>query len=101
MAKPAITALVTGGAKRIGRAIVEDLAAHGFTVAIHGHSSSGSQRAAAQISARGGKAAVFDTICGSGRLSELFDKVRQTFRSCAASRQQCLAVRRNDSVLDF
>ena len=29
------TALVTGGARRIGRAIVEDLAAHGFAVAIH------------------------------------------------------------------
>ena len=29
------TALVTGGAKRIGRAIVEDLAADGFAVAIH------------------------------------------------------------------
>ena len=29
------TALVTGGAKRIGRAIVEDLAANGFAVAIH------------------------------------------------------------------
>ncbi|MEQ1944095.1 SDR family oxidoreductase [Mesorhizobium sp. VNQ89] len=29
------TALVTGGARRIGRSIVEDLAAHGFAVAIH------------------------------------------------------------------
>ena len=29
------TALVTGGAKRVGRAIVEDLAVHGFAVAIH------------------------------------------------------------------
>ena len=28
-------ALVTGGAQRIGRAIVEDLAAHGWAVAIH------------------------------------------------------------------
>src|SRR5690606_32590166 len=28
-------ALVTGGAHRVGRAIVEDLAAHGFAVAIH------------------------------------------------------------------
>ncbi|MER8391298.1 SDR family oxidoreductase [Mesorhizobium sp. M1340] len=35
MSKVAATALVTGGAKRIGRAIVEDLAAHGFAVAIH------------------------------------------------------------------
>ncbi|MGY6710504.1 MAG: SDR family oxidoreductase [Rhizobiaceae bacterium] len=31
--------LVTGGAKRIGRAIVEDLAAHGFSVAIHANTS--------------------------------------------------------------
>jgi NAD(P)-dependent dehydrogenase (short-subunit alcohol dehydrogenase family) len=29
------TALVTGGSRRIGKAIVEDLAAHGFAVAIH------------------------------------------------------------------
>ncbi|TGQ46651.1 SDR family oxidoreductase [Mesorhizobium sp. M00.F.Ca.ET.216.01.1.1] len=35
MSKAAGTALVTGGARRIGKAIVEDLAAHGFAVAIH------------------------------------------------------------------
>jgi len=35
MIEAAGTALVTGGAKRIGKAIVEDLAAHGFAVAIH------------------------------------------------------------------
>jgi len=33
------TALVTGGAKRIGRTIVEDLAANGYAVAIHANSS--------------------------------------------------------------
>ena len=55
---PARTALVTGGAKRIGRAIVEDLAANGFAVAIHANSS---MRKAESLAARhpgeGGKAA--------------------------------------------
>jgi NAD(P)-dependent dehydrogenase (short-subunit alcohol dehydrogenase family) len=32
---PTGVALVTGGARRIGRAIVEDLASHGFAVAVH------------------------------------------------------------------
>lgn len=35
------TALVTGGARRIGRAIVEGLARDGWTVVIHAHESSG------------------------------------------------------------
>lgn len=33
------TALVTGGSRRIGRAVVEDLAAHGYAVAIHANES--------------------------------------------------------------
>ena len=33
------TALVTGSAKRLGRAIAEDLAAHGFAVALHANGS--------------------------------------------------------------
>jgi NAD(P)-dependent dehydrogenase (short-subunit alcohol dehydrogenase family) len=52
------TALVTGGAKRIGKAIVEDLAAHGFAVAIHANRSLEEAEAlAAQIAAAGGRAA--------------------------------------------
>jgi len=39
MSMTARTALVTGGSRRIGKAIVEDLAAHGFAVAIHCNSS--------------------------------------------------------------
>jgi NAD(P)-dependent dehydrogenase (short-subunit alcohol dehydrogenase family) len=35
MSNVTATALVTGGAKRIGRAIVQDLARHGFAVVIH------------------------------------------------------------------
>lgn len=52
------TALVTGGARRIGRAIVEDLAAHGFAVAIHANTSlADAEELAAEIRARGGQAA--------------------------------------------
>lgn len=53
------TALVTGGARRIGRAIVEDLAAHGFAVAIHCAGSVNEATAlASSIRERGGRAAV-------------------------------------------
>ena len=52
-------ALVTGGARRIGRAIVEALARDGHPVAIHCHRSQPeADELAAEIVARGGKAAV-------------------------------------------
>jgi len=55
---PLKTALVTGGAKRIGKAIVEDLAAHGFAVAIHANASLADAEALAMhLRAQGGKAA--------------------------------------------
>ncbi|TIV02980.1 MAG: SDR family NAD(P)-dependent oxidoreductase, partial [Mesorhizobium sp.] len=51
--------LVTGGAKRIGKAIVEDLAAHGFAVAIHANRSGAEAEAlASRIRNQGGRAAV-------------------------------------------
>jgi NAD(P)-dependent dehydrogenase (short-subunit alcohol dehydrogenase family) len=51
------TALVTGGARRIGRAIVEDLAAAGWAVAIHfNHSGAAAQALAADLVAGGGRA---------------------------------------------
>ncbi len=50
-------ALVTGGAHRVGRAIVEDLAAHGWAVAIHyGRSADDAAALAAAIRERGGSA---------------------------------------------
>jgi NAD(P)-dependent dehydrogenase (short-subunit alcohol dehydrogenase family) len=53
------TALVTGGAARIGAAIVRDLARHDFAVAIHSHTSTAEAEALAkEIRAVGGKAAV-------------------------------------------
>lgn len=36
---PAKTALVTGSSKRLGGAIAQDLAAHGFALAIHANRS--------------------------------------------------------------
>ncbi|MBL8582896.1 MAG: SDR family oxidoreductase [Rhizobiaceae bacterium] len=54
------TAVVTGAARRIGLAIARDLASHGFTVALHANRSGAeAERAAAQIRADGGTAAVF------------------------------------------
>ncbi|MER9136482.1 SDR family oxidoreductase [Mesorhizobium sp. M0830] len=59
MSKATATALVTGGAKRIGRAIVEDLAAHGFAVAINcNRSRTEADALAAGINAGGGRAVV-------------------------------------------
>ncbi|MCO5073615.1 MAG: SDR family oxidoreductase [Rhizobiaceae bacterium] len=55
-------ALVTGGAKRIGRAIVEDLADHGFEMVIHyNRSGNCSEELAALIRAKGGRAFVVQT----------------------------------------
>ncbi|EJM98745.1 dehydrogenase of unknown specificity, short-chain alcohol dehydrogenase [Phyllobacterium sp. YR531] len=54
-------ALVTGGAKRIGKAIVEDLAAHGFAVAIHtNHSRADSEALLKSIENKGGKGCVVE-----------------------------------------
>lgn len=52
-------ALVTGGARRVGRAIVEALADAGYAVAIHANRSRGeAEDLAARINAAGGRAAV-------------------------------------------
>ncbi|PBB28434.1 short chain dehydrogenase [Mesorhizobium sp. WSM4312] len=59
MSKAIAAALVTGGAKRVGKAIVEDLAGHGFAVAIHANSSHDEADAlAAGINRSGGRATV-------------------------------------------
>lgn len=52
-------ALITGGGRRIGRAIALDLARQGFAVALHCHSSRQSaEETAASITAEGGRAVV-------------------------------------------
>ncbi len=57
--RPAGSALVTGGARRIGQAIVEALAKRGFGVAIHCHGSEHQAQALAErLSRKGAKAHV-------------------------------------------
>lgn len=59
-------AIVTGGARRIGRAIVEDLAAHGWAVAIHYNCSRNDAEAlAASIRSDGGKATTVSADLGN------------------------------------
>jgi NAD(P)-dependent dehydrogenase (short-subunit alcohol dehydrogenase family) len=59
MPAPLPVALVTGGARRIGRAIVEDLAANGWAVAIHhNRSHDEAESLAAGIHQRGGHATI-------------------------------------------
>lgn len=56
-ANPAKTALVTGAARRIGRAIAHDLGHHGWNVAIHyRHSRDEAEELAEEIRAAGGRA---------------------------------------------
>ena len=58
MKQPLKTALVTGGARRIGKAIVDDLAAQGFAVAIHANTSLDEAEAMADTIRRQGGTAV-------------------------------------------
>jgi NAD(P)-dependent dehydrogenase (short-subunit alcohol dehydrogenase family) len=69
-------ALITGGAKRIGAAIVNDLAANGFAVAIHANRSRDeAMRKVAEIIAKGGKAAaVFGDLTDSANVSAIADQ---------------------------
>nr|WP_245304396.1 SDR family oxidoreductase [Hoeflea olei] len=54
------TVLVTGAARRIGKAIALDLGAHGFRVAVHANRSrDGAEAVAASITGSGGRAEVF------------------------------------------
>jgi NAD(P)-dependent dehydrogenase (short-subunit alcohol dehydrogenase family) len=74
------TALVTGGARRIGRAIVEDLAAHGFSVAIHANRSAAEAvKLAEAIVERGGKAVVAE-----GDLTDIAEAEAMFARASAA-----------------
>jgi NAD(P)-dependent dehydrogenase (short-subunit alcohol dehydrogenase family) len=75
------TALVTGGARRIGRAIAIDLAQRGFTVAIHCHSSrADAQALSAEIRDRGGRTDVFEAdLTYPKKIQNMFEGVVDRF----------------------
>ena len=72
------TALVTGSAKRIGAAIARDLAAHGFTVAIHYNTSQQqADELVSSIHSAGGKAESFCAdLTDADQTDKLLDQVR-------------------------
>lgn len=80
---PLPVALVTGGARRIGRAIVEDLARNGWAVAIHYRSSaSDAEKLTGQIIAAGGKAAALR--CDLGDLDEARHLIEEAAKALGA-----------------
>jgi len=72
------TALVTGAAKRIGRAIAERLAREGYAVAVHCHRSRNAAEAvAASIRALGGRGAVIQAdLSDAGAVARLVGAAR-------------------------
>lgn len=81
MNQPLKTALVTGGARRVGKAIVEDLARHGFAVAIHANGSvTEAETLARHIVSHGGRAVALtadlaDTAQARGLVAQAEERV--------------------------
>jgi NAD(P)-dependent dehydrogenase (short-subunit alcohol dehydrogenase family) len=96
------TALVTGGAKRIGRAIVEDLAAHGFAVAIHADRSIEQARAlASQVTAGGGRAAALAAdLTDMASAGALVGAARAALGPVSLL-VNCASIFKDDSAADF
>jgi len=76
-ARPRPVALVTGAARRIGRAIALHLAAHGWDLALHcHHSRAEAETAAAEAAALGARAEVFAAdLCDAAQVEALVPAV--------------------------
>lgn len=96
------TALVTGGAKRIGRAIVEDLAAHGFAVAIHANRSIEQAEAlASQIGAAGGRAVPLAADLTDMAAAGALVGAAEAALGPVSLLVNCASIFEDDSVADF
>lgn len=97
-----IGALVTGGARRIGRAIALDLAANGFAVAIHCDGSRDeAERVAAAIRAEGGTAGVVQAdLTNAASASRLVENAIEAIGPLGIVVNNA-SIFENDSVTDF
>lgn len=69
--RASLTAIVTGGSRRIGRAIALDLAGRGWQVAIHyGSQVAEAESVLAEIRAAGGEAAIFEADLADAQSAE-------------------------------
>lgn len=102
MTRVAGTALITGGARRIGRAIVEDLAANGFAVAIHSNSSADEASALAEsLKKAGGRAAVVVAdLTDMSAVAEVVRRAEQALGPVSLLVNNA-SLFEDDSVLDF
>lgn len=102
MTRIAGTALITGGARRIGRAIVEDLAANGFAVAIHSNSSADEASALAEsIRKAGGKASVVVAdLTDMAAVAEVVEKAERALGPVSLLVNNA-SLFEDDSVLEF
>lgn len=99
-------AIVTGGAKGIGRAISERLAAEGFSVAIVDLDDANGQQAASEINSQGGKALFFnfditnedDAIAGVERIRGSLGPIQVLVNNAGVLRDNSL---RNMSLADW
>jgi NAD(P)-dependent dehydrogenase (short-subunit alcohol dehydrogenase family) len=102
MPQAAKTALVTGGARRLGRAIVLDLARHGFAVAIHCNGSrAAADELAGNIAENGGRAHVLEADLGDANAAaEVVGHAREALGPLGLVVNNA-SVFENDTVTDF
>lgn len=95
-------ALVTGAAKRIGRAIALDLAAHGWTVGVHyNHAADDAEGTVAEIVSAGGTAAaLYADLANATAAERLIDQAAGSLGPVTALINNASAFER-DSITDF
>jgi NAD(P)-dependent dehydrogenase (short-subunit alcohol dehydrogenase family) len=95
-------ALVTGSAKRLGRAIAEDLAAHGFAVALHANVSlDAAEAVAAGLRSEGKKAIALKADLGNiSETASLFAKTEAEFGTVGLLVNNA-SVFEDDTAVDF